>query len=70
LFDQIAGDISVFKNAYSKNKTLSGAVRHYVNDLFTNEGLVVVDADHPQLKKIFVPVMKADILDNTPANLS
>jgi bacillithiol biosynthesis cysteine-adding enzyme BshC len=69
LFDQIAGDISVFKNAYSKNKTLSGAVRHYVNDLFTDEGLVVVDADHPQLKKIFVPVMKADILDNTPANL-
>jgi bacillithiol biosynthesis cysteine-adding enzyme BshC len=69
LFDQIAGDISVFKNAYSKNKTLSGAVRHYVNDLFTDEGLVVVDADHPKLKQIFVPVMKADILDNTPANL-
>lgn len=69
LFDQIAGDISIFKNAYSKNKTLSGAVRHYVNDLFTDEGLVVVDADHPKLKQIFVPIMKADILDNTPANL-
>lgn len=69
LFDQIAGDISVFKNAYSKNKTLSGAVRHYVNELFTDKGLVVVDADHPKLKQILVPVIKADIFDNTPASL-
>ncbi|MBX2899609.1 MAG: bacillithiol biosynthesis cysteine-adding enzyme BshC [Cyclobacteriaceae bacterium] len=69
LFDQVAGDISVFKNAYSKNKTLSSAVRQYVNDLFGKEGLVVIDADAPELKKLLIPVMKADILDATPATL-
>ncbi|HNR72677.1 MAG: bacillithiol biosynthesis cysteine-adding enzyme BshC [Bacteroidetes bacterium OLB12] len=69
LFDQIPGDISVFKNAYSKNKTLSGAVRHYVNELFAEEGLVVVDADHPKLKQTLAPVIKADILENIPAGL-
>ncbi|MBX2915260.1 MAG: bacillithiol biosynthesis cysteine-adding enzyme BshC [Cyclobacteriaceae bacterium] len=69
LFDQVPGDISIFKNAYTKNKTLSGAVRQYVNDLFADEGLVVVDADHPKLKRILAPVMKADILENTPAKL-
>jgi bacillithiol biosynthesis cysteine-adding enzyme BshC len=69
LFDQVPGDISVFKNAYTKNKTLSGAVRQYVNDLFANEGLVVVDADHPKLKRILALVMKADILNNAPAGL-
>jgi len=69
LFDQVPGDISVFKNAYSKNKTLTGAVRQYVNDLFANEGVVVVDADHPKLKQILTPVMKADILNNSPAGL-
>lgn len=69
LFDQVPGDISVFKNAYTKNKTLSGAVRQYVNDLFADEGLIVVDADHPKLKRILAPVMKADILENTPAKL-
>ncbi|MBX2897215.1 MAG: bacillithiol biosynthesis cysteine-adding enzyme BshC [Cyclobacteriaceae bacterium] len=69
LFDQVQGDISIFKSAYTKNKTLSGAVRQYVNDLFANEGLVVVDADHPKLKRILAPVIKADILAHTPAKL-
>ncbi|MCW5912741.1 MAG: bacillithiol biosynthesis cysteine-adding enzyme BshC [Cyclobacteriaceae bacterium] len=69
LFEQVPGDVSVFKDAYSKNTTLSGAVRQYVNDLFGSEGLVVIDADHPQLKQALIPVIKSDILENTPANL-
>jgi bacillithiol synthase len=69
LFAQISGDISLFKNAYLKHSTLSGAVRHYVNELFGKEGLVVVDADHQRLKQSFIPVMKSDIIDNTPVNL-
>jgi len=42
---EVPGDVSLFKNAYLKNKTLSEAVRYYVNELFGSEGLVVVEAD-------------------------
>ena len=69
LFGDIPGDISVFKNAYSKNKTLAGAVRQYVNELFGKEGLVVVDADHRELKKLFTNVIQDDLLQHTPKKL-
>lgn len=69
LFADIPGDISVFKNAYSKNKTLAGAVRQYVNELFGKEGLVVVDADHRELKKLFKNVIQDDLFQHTPKKL-
>lgn len=69
LADEIPGDTSLFKTAYSKNKSLSAAVRHYVNELFKQEGLVVIDADDVELKKALIPVMEADILSHTPFNL-
>ena len=34
LANELPGDVSIFKEAYSKCKTLSQAVRHYVNGLF------------------------------------
>ncbi len=34
LGDELPGDVSIFKNAYSKNKTLAAATRCYVNELF------------------------------------
>lgn len=69
LLQQIPGDTSVFKEAYLKNKTLSDAVRHYVNALFGKEGLVVLDADDFHLKKLFTPVMEEDILRQSTVNL-
>ena len=65
LFTDIPGDISVFKNAYTKNKTLASAVRHYVNELFGKQGLVVVDADNRELKKLFKSVIQDDLFQNT-----
>lgn len=61
LLKEIPGDTTIFREAYSKNKTLAAAVRHYVNALFGNEGLVVVDPDDRDLKRIFAPVMENDI---------
>ncbi|MCH7413503.1 bacillithiol biosynthesis cysteine-adding enzyme BshC [Belliella sp. R4-6] len=55
-----------FVEAYSKSKTLSEAVRKYVHHLFGEKGLVVVDANDPAFKKIFIPVIEKDILDNIP----
>lgn len=69
LIKEIPGDIAIFKEAYLKNKTLASAVRHYVNALFGNEGLVVVDADDRTLKSLFTPVMEQDIFENATVRL-
>jgi bacillithiol biosynthesis cysteine-adding enzyme BshC len=52
----------VFREAYSKHKTLSAAVRHYVNALFGANGLIVLDADDRELKKQFSKVITQDVL--------
>ncbi len=69
LFSEIPGDISLFKNAYLKHNTLSDAVRHYVNELFGEEGLIVVDADDRDLKKLFGQVITEDVFNHTPKKL-
>jgi len=69
LFKDIPGDITVFKHAYLKHNTLSEAVRYYVNELFGEEGLIVIDADDHNLKKLFQPVITEDLFNHTPKKL-
>lgn len=69
LIKEIPGDLSIFKEAYLKSKTLAEAVRRYVNALFGREGLVVVDADDRDLKALFTPVMERDIFENVTVTL-
>lgn len=69
LMDELPGDVSVFKTAYSKSKTLAQATRHFVNELFGHEGLVVVDGDDRELKSLFKTVMEDDLFNHTPKNL-
>lgn len=57
-------DVSLFEEAYLDNGTLADAVRHYVNKLFGDEGVVVVDGDNEELKKMFAPIMKSEIFDH------
>lgn len=64
LASSLPGDVSIFKDAYSKHKRLSDAVRHYVNALFAKEGVVVVDADDRALKSVFKNVIREDLLQN------
>src|SRR5690606_33192639 len=45
-----------FKKAYLEHKTLADAVRYYVNYLFGDKGLVVVDGNSPDLKSLFTTV--------------
>ncbi|SEN59077.1 bacillithiol biosynthesis cysteine-adding enzyme BshC [bacterium A37T11] len=49
--------------AYLDHATLADATRYLVNSLFSTYGLVIVDADHPELKKQFAPIIKKDILE-------
>ncbi len=69
ILDQLPGDVSIFKEAYEKNSLLSEAVRHYVNKLFGNEGLVVIDADDRELKKLLQGVIREDLFNNIPNKL-
>ncbi len=48
--------------AYAQHECLSDATRALVNGLFENYGLVIIDADHPSLKKQFAQVIQEDII--------
>lgn len=48
--------------AYTKTQNLADATRFLVNALFQKYGLLIIDADHKQLKKQFIPVIKKDVL--------
>ena len=56
----------IFKDAYQSSKTLSEAVRKYVNELFGDRGLVVMDGSHATLKALFKPVIASDLFDHVP----
>lgn len=65
----IPADTTIFREAYSRHNRLGDAVRYYVNALFGEYGLVVADGDDAELKKIFAPVMRDDIFNNTAYQL-
>lgn len=65
LCDEIPGMPSLFKEAYSNYDSLAKAGRCYVNSLFGEQGLVVVDADDHRLKSLFIPVIEDDVFNHT-----
>ena len=67
LIKDIPGEIDLFKEAYLKQKTLADAVRYYVNTLFSEEGVIVVDADDRDLKSQFTEVISEDVFNSIPA---
>jgi bacillithiol synthase len=58
---EIPGENRIFQEAYSKGKTLSEAVRYYVNALFGDSGLVILDGDDADLKASLRNVIRDDI---------
>lgn len=56
---------NIFKDAYKKNNKLVDAVRFYVNTLFKEDGLIIIDGDSRALKSSFAEVIKDDILNHT-----
>ncbi len=69
LSDELPGDVSLFRNAYSKNKTLADSTRYYVNELFGSEGLIVLDADDRALKAQFKDVISNDLFTHSGKEL-
>ncbi|MBL4754016.1 MAG: bacillithiol biosynthesis cysteine-adding enzyme BshC [Flavobacteriales bacterium] len=63
--DASAGEVlQIFEKAYTNWDNLADATRFLVHELFGKYGVVVLDADDPDLKKRFVNVMKAEIESN------
>ncbi len=69
LFRQIPEKLTLFEDAYLKHTTLADAVRHYVHELFGADGLICLDADDAELKRVFLPVMRDDLLHQTAGEL-
>ncbi|MFK7000422.1 bacillithiol biosynthesis cysteine-adding enzyme BshC [Flavobacterium oreochromis] len=57
--------ISLFEKSYLKHENLADATRYLVNELFKEQGLVVVDGDNKELKQLFAPVIKEELLEQT-----
>ncbi len=57
--------IELFNNAYVKHSNLADATRYLVHHLFGKYGLVMVDGDDADLKRIFLKQIKDDIFNNT-----
>ncbi len=62
---------NLVETAYVQFENLADATRYLVNALFSKFGLVILDADDPQLKKEFAEIIQQDIIhQNSFKNIS
>ena len=54
---------AIVEEAYLKGRNLADATRVLAHALFKEYGLVIVDADQHDLKTVFAPIIKEDILE-------
>jgi bacillithiol biosynthesis cysteine-adding enzyme BshC len=55
----------LFEDSYIKHDNLADATRYLANALFGSSGLVILDADNPDLKRSFIPYIKDELLHQT-----
>ncbi|TYA54825.1 bacillithiol biosynthesis cysteine-adding enzyme BshC [Formosa maritima] len=55
----------LFKEAYTKQDNLTEATRYLVNELFSETGLVILDGNDIELKRLFIPYVKDELLNQT-----
>ena len=55
----------LFRNGYLEHNNLAEATRYIANELFKKEGLVILDGDAIELKKLFIPFAKKELLNQT-----
>ncbi|QCW99308.1 bacillithiol biosynthesis cysteine-adding enzyme BshC [Aggregatimonas sangjinii] len=55
---------ALFTKAYLEHDTLTEATRFLANALFGNYGLVILDGDDTELKRLLIPYAKKDIFEN------
>ena len=55
----------LFKKSYLEHENLADATRYLANELFKNEGVVIIDGDDSELKKLFIPFAKNELIHQT-----
>ena len=55
----------LFSEGYLKHSNLADATRYIANALFGKYGLVILDGDDADLKKLFSPIVKDELVKNT-----
>ncbi|HBS52449.1 MAG TPA: bacillithiol biosynthesis cysteine-adding enzyme BshC, partial [Flavobacterium sp.] len=55
----------LFQKSYLEHSNLADATRYLANELFSDYGLVILDADDADLKSIFIPYIKNEIENQT-----
>ncbi|MGI9530029.1 bacillithiol biosynthesis cysteine-adding enzyme BshC [Lutimonas sp.] len=55
----------LFRRSYLEHDTLTEATRFLANELFGDYGLVIIDGDDKDLKRLFVPYVKEELLYQT-----
>ncbi|MDJ0646059.1 MAG: bacillithiol biosynthesis cysteine-adding enzyme BshC [Flavobacteriaceae bacterium] len=55
----------LFKKGYLEHTNLSDATRYIANELFADYGLVIIDGDDKELKKLFIPFVEEELLNQT-----
>jgi len=54
-----------FSKAYLEHDNLTDATRFLANELFGEHGLVILDGNNAELKRLLQPYVKRDLLENT-----
>jgi bacillithiol synthase len=52
----------LFQKSYLEHTNLADATRYLANELFKTEGLVIIDGDNKNLKALFAPYIKDELL--------
>jgi len=58
-----------FKKAYLESENLTVATRFLVNELFGDYGLVILDGNDKDLKRLFIPYMEDELVNQTSFKL-
>lgn len=57
--------MSLFRQAYNGENTLAQGTRMLFHELFGNYGLLVLDGDDARLKRLFLPVLREELFQQT-----
>ena len=69
ILDEMPEKPSLFEEAYLQNNTLADAVRAYMHQLFGTYGLISLDGDDHELKTLFAPIIKDDLLTHRASEI-
>lgn len=69
ILDEMPEKVALFEKAYLRHDNLADATRFFVNELFGDKGLIIIDGDNAALKELLKPVMKDDLLSNNAGRI-